>query len=96
MDKKDGYEVKRRRYGWGFIPVTWHGWVFIVAQVGIIFTAAFFLPMKPEQPTVTDLIKYFIILGLVVLSLVIFGLMTGPKPRWRWGKKPTDNPDEDF
>lgn len=88
--------MKRRRYGWGWTPVKLPAILFIIMQVGIIFAAATFLPAKPAQPTTGELVTFFVILALVVASIVVFGLITAPKPAWRWGKKPGDDPNEDF
>jgi hypothetical protein len=88
--------MKRRRYGWGWIPTTWQGWLFVVLQIGVLFFAALQLPPKPAQPSEGQLVKLFIIVGLVVTSLALVSSRTAPKPHWRWGKKDTDNPNEDF
>lgn len=98
MTKKDGkqYLMKRRRFGWGWTPVKRQAIAFIFLQLAIIFTAATFLPVKPAQPTAGELIAFFVIVALSIASLTLFSLVTAPKPAWRWGKKPTDNPDEDF
>jgi len=88
--------MKRRRYGWGWTPTTWQAWLFIVTQLGIIFVAAFQLPLKPMHPSLEQLLSFFIVVAFVVLSLIIVASQTAPKPHWRWGKKPDDNPNEDF
>lgn len=90
------YLMKRRRYGWGWIPVTWTAVLIIAFQVAIIFISATFLPVKPAQPTLGELVAFVAILALAIATIFIFSLATSPKPTWRWGKKPSDNPDEDF
>lgn len=93
-DKK--YLVKRRRYGYGWTPTSWQAWALIGAQLVIIFTAAFALPAKPAQPSADELIRFAIICGLAVTTIILLGYTLGPNPKWRWGKKPSDNPDVDF
>lgn len=93
-DKK--YWMKRRRYGWGWTPVTWQGWLFMILQLGILFTAALQLPPKPVQPSTAQLARFLIIVVLVIISLVLVSSIAAPEPHWRWGKKDTDNPNEDF
>lgn len=95
-DEHKKYAMKRKRFGWGWIPVTWQGWVFIFAQVGIIITTATFLPHKPAHPTADQFLRFILIFGLAFMNLIIFALKTSPRPKWRWGKKSSDNPDEDF
>jgi hypothetical protein len=88
--------MKRRRYGWGWIPVTWQGWVVILAQISIVFIAAFQLPPKPAMPTAAQLFNFLVTLVLAIGTLILVSWFTSPSPRWRWGKKDSDNPDEDF
>lgn len=90
------YWFKRRRYGWGWVPITWQGWFTIVAFFITIIAAALQLPPKPEEPTSKDLAQFFGILIVGTLLLSIVTALKGPRPHWRWGKKPTDNPDEDY
>lgn len=93
-DKK--YLMKRRRYGWGWTPTTWQGWAFLTLQSAIVIVAATFLPVKPAQPTAGETLRFFLIFGFAIINLIIVGVSTAPTPKWRWGKKPDDNPDEDF
>lgn len=85
--------MKRRRYGWGWTPVKWQAWLVIGMQIAIIFTAAMFLTV--EQP-IFELIAFLVILVLTVVTIILLGVISSPSPAWRWGKKPGDNPDEDF
>jgi uncharacterized membrane protein YhaH (DUF805 family) len=75
---------------------TWRGGLLVGAQVAIIFASATFLPAKPAQPTLAELFAFFAILVLAIATIILFGMISSPKPAWRWGKKPSDNPNEDF
>lgn len=88
--------MKRRRYGYGWTPTTWQAWVLIAAQVAILLTAAFDLPAKPAQPSAGELLRFTIIGGLALVTIILTCYLTGPSPKWRWGKKESDNPNEDF
>lgn len=91
------YWFKRRRYGWGWVPVTWQGWITLIAFLGVVIAAAATqLPAKPEQPSQSELIQFFAIFTTAVLALIAICAVKGPVPHWRWGKKPSDNPDEDL
>jgi hypothetical protein len=92
-DKK--YWMKRRRYGWGWVPMTWQSSLFILLQLGVITVAALQLPRKPIQPSTGQLVGLILVLVFVVISIIVVGLHTAPKPHWRWGNKDTDNADED-
>lgn len=98
-DSKDSpkkYSMKRRRYGYGWTPVTWQSWLFVGLVLVIIFTTATFLPTKPAEPELGELLRFFIIVGAAIGMLLIFTSQNGPKAKWRWGKKLGDDPDEDF
>ncbi|MEO8104733.1 MAG: hypothetical protein ABI602_00145 [Candidatus Saccharibacteria bacterium] len=90
------YWMKRKRYGWGWIPATWQGWALLVLQGGIVVITATLLPADPAYPTVNGFIKQVSIWLLAIATIVLVAIGTSPKPHWRWGKKDTDNPDEDF
>ena len=91
------YWFKRRRYGYGWIPTTWQGWltivVFIVTVIGSGLALGITSDNDPDSPKVATY------LAIVFISIVILALISnikGPKPKWRWGKQPEDNPEEDF
>jgi hypothetical protein len=90
------YWFKRKRYGYGFYPVTKEGWGAIIAYlIGLtILTILFYNLLETEE------IIYGIIYtaSIVVLTtpLIYLSYKKSPKPKWRWGKKDTDNPEEDF
>ena len=94
-DKK--YWFKRRRFGWGWVPVTWQGWLSVIVFIGAaVGTAYAVLPPKPQQPTSGQLTVFLGGLAVYILAIVFLGMTKGPVPHWRWGKKPSDDPDEDF
>ena len=78
------YWFKRRRYGWGWYPVTPAGWLTTGVGAGGILVGAMM------QAPVGILIS-----GFSALLLVLIAALKGPNPRWRWGVKSTDNPEED-
>jgi hypothetical protein len=96
MNANKKYWMKRRRYGWGWTPTTWQGWLFIFSQTIILLIAASQLPTKAIHPSVDQVLKLLAILVCVFLALITVGSQTGPMPHWRWGKEVTDKPDEDF
>lgn len=96
MANNNDYWMKRRRYGWGWVPITWQGWLFTLLQTVILLIAASQIPRRPAQPSKEQLMRLIITLLCVSISLVLVGSRTGPKPHWRWGKNDSDNSDEDF
>jgi hypothetical protein len=94
-NKQEKLWFKRRRYGWGWTPVTWQGWLTTVILLAAILASAFTLPMRPNEPTTGQIILFLMYAGSATLILIGVSVMKGPSPRFRWGKKSTDNPEED-
>jgi hypothetical protein len=87
---------KRRRYGYGWIPVTIQGWIVVfVYLVVVVGGAAAFLD-APETTSDRESAFFLLFATIATMGLLSLTRYKGPKPRWRWGKKPTDNPAEDF
>jgi hypothetical protein len=80
-----GYWFKRKMYGWGWTPVKWQGWVFLLIWIAL-FVEFFILAEKSSRSardTLVSLIPPFVLL-VALLFLVCYG--TGEKPKWKWGK----------
>lgn len=88
---------KRRRYGWGYVPVTWQGGLCLIVFLAVLFAAVLQLPRdKSVQPTTGQLIVFLVVALVDVVLFAAIMIIKGPVPHWRWGKKPGDNPEEDF
>ena len=97
MSSSSKYWFKRRRYGWGWTPVAWQGWTSLAVALVLLVAAAFMiLPVKPEQPTATEIWLFLGVVALDIGAVVALSIAKGPKPHWRWGKHISDKPDEDF
>lgn len=88
--KTTNYWFKRRRYGWGFVPVTQQGWLVVIV----------FLAVVAIDTIITDGTDQNTRFAIILIADFVFFLGTmflkSPTPHWRWGKKSTDNHDEDF
>lgn len=87
---------KRHRYGWGFTPVTWQGWVLIAGYAAVVGALATALLDAPERTSAKEAGFFILFGGLATAGFVRLVLTKAPKPRWRWGRKPGDKPEEDF
>ncbi len=87
------YWFKRRRYGYGWAPAKWQGWVALAVYCTLVIVLA--LVLIPGD-TVTTMVYYLAGVAAFTIALLWLGLTKGPKPRWRWGRRSDDNPDEDF
>ena len=96
MDRKGSYWFKRRRYGWGWIPVTWQGWLVVAGYLVLVVALAPAFLDAPQADQARELGFFLLFVAMATGGLIQISLLKGPRPRWRWGRKPDDNPDEDF
>jgi hypothetical protein len=73
-----------KRYGWGWTPCTWEGWLVTLIAAGaigwIVATTDY------ESHSVSDtLIGSTIPVFVIVAILIAICVWKGEKPRWRWG-----------
>ena len=96
MEKERKYWFKRRRYGWGWVPVSWKGWLALALYLAIIIFGIPAFIDTPEESSAWEGVIYFLVVFLATVSLIGLGYVKGPKPKWRWGKSDQDNSLEDF
>jgi hypothetical protein len=83
-DNPKGYWFKRKLYGWGWVPVTWQGWLVVVVGVAIVF-AGIYVGEIDNAPGAA-LVGFLLFFSLIFT----FGYWKGEKPKWMWGL-PKDN-----
>jgi len=89
------YWFKRKRYGYGLVPATWQGWAVLVVYVESLIILSLLL-LDNEEVSSANLASFFLILSASMLIVLAVSLSKGPAPKWRWGKKPGDDPNEDW
>lgn len=80
---------KRKKYGYGWVPHTWQGWITISTYVAIItiiiISREEYIPGNPNSGS------NFLVFGLPIILLTILFISIvykkGEKPRWQWGDK---------
>ncbi len=77
---------KAKRYGWGWYPATWQGWLVLTAFIGLIVADAYRIDARSHSVSYT-LALWLPDVILLVLVLLVVCWFTGEKPRWRWGGK---------
>lgn len=92
LRRKDQLWFKRRRYGWGWTPVTWQGWAVVLGAMLLILVNSLLLNDRIITPTVAVL--FTINTVAVIVVLVGISYLKGPRPKWRWGKGPKDTDDD--
>jgi hypothetical protein len=90
------YWFKRRRYGWGYMPVTWQGWAVVGGYIVIVVALVPAFLDAPEAVAAKEAGFFAMLFAAATAGLVMISFRKGPRPHWRWGRKPDDNPDEDF
>ena len=77
---------KAKKYGWGWSPATWQGWLITLIFVGIVSYRG--LVVQEMFDTATSFVWRYVFETLL-LTIILIGIcfVTGEKPRWRWGDK---------
>ena len=76
---------KNKRYGYGWYPATWQGWLVVAVHIGLIAVLAFTID---NSVTPTQLITHFIVpVLLATIVLIIIAYKKGETPHWQWGDK---------
>ena len=76
-DQSEWFAPKRYGYGAG-LPISWQGWVVLLAYLAIVCVVAAKLRDKP-------LVTIAIVIPLTTVLLVITARTTRGGWRWRWG-----------
>jgi hypothetical protein len=75
---------RAKRYGWGWYPSSWQGWVFLLAWV-INFIFIISNIDKSSENASKSFIQVFVSVLILVIILLFVCYAHGEKPRWRWG-----------
>lgn len=85
MDKnKNKIWFRRKLYGWGWVPVTWQGWLVTLLYVALIVLAG--LTIDGNSPRSELAFTFIIPVALITVALVRILYRKGEPPRWQWGK----------
>lgn len=94
-DNPQRYWFKRKLYGWGWVPATWHGWF-----ATLIYAALLYLLILMREEAILgnpDSGSNFLVLGLPILALTALFIFIvykkGEKPKWQWGLPKKENAD---
>lgn len=84
--KKDLW-FRTKRYGYGWVPVNYKGWLVVVCYIVLNIDAALILlPVYRVTNEFTS--AHWLFLSIVFVNTIIMlgiCLLKGEKPRWRWG-----------
>jgi len=73
---------KRKRYGWGWPPSTWQGWLVIAVYTALVcgYPAVFGADKNSFSMPV-----FIVITCLLTAGLFFICIKKGEKPHWTWG-----------
>lgn len=84
LNKNNNYWFRYRRglmskdLGYGFVPISWQGWIVVSFFVGLIFLYVLFQDLNDNE----NVIKYlFLIFGSLIIVILISWLKCIPKYR---------------
>lgn len=74
-----------KRYGWGWTPAMWQGWLVVLAYVVLVLLFA----LTIDERSSTREIFFTGIFPIVLLTVTLIRICyaTGEAPRWRWGDR---------
>ncbi len=76
---------RRRRYGWGWVPVTWQAWLSLVVYIGIVAVLAIAVS---DAVTIKEVALGFLLpIILLTAGYIRFCYAYGEEPRWQWGNE---------
>lgn len=90
------YWFKRRRYGYGLTPASREGWLTMGVYLAAAFGGAMAVGAFTPTPLGRSVFIYFVLVLVLTVAVIGIAIRKGPQPRWRWGRQPSDNPDEDI
>jgi hypothetical protein len=83
--KAQGLWFVSKRYGYGWTPFTWQGW--IVTLLFVLFvTGLGFFTLNNSNPTLEESFIFLAATLVAVIILFFICYKKGEKPYWRWGK----------
>lgn len=71
---------KAKRYGYGWYPATWQGWL------ALLTWTVFFVGAYVRWDVGTHVWQFLADVALSTGALLWLCWYTGEKPRWRWGR----------
>lgn len=74
---------KRKIYGWGWVPVTWQGW--LTTGIYIFLVVAFGLTIDEMSPPREVMFTFGLPVTLLTITFIRICYKKGERPKWQWG-----------
>jgi uncharacterized membrane protein YhaH (DUF805 family) len=76
---------RQKRYGWGWVPSTWQGWLITLLYISILLLLSFSIN---DNSSPYDIVVMFVLPAIFLTVLfILIACKKGEKPEWRWGDK---------
>jgi hypothetical protein len=74
---------RRKRYGWGWTPSTWQGWLSVAVFIFLVTV----LSLRVDEYSTDSFVMMQFILPVVVLviAFMVLAYIKGESPKWQWG-----------
>ena len=72
-----------KRFGWGWVPITWQGWLSLLIYVLIILSNSN-LFQRQANPTSGSWWAFWLINLAATIGLIWLCYKKGPTPKWQW------------
>ncbi len=83
--KAKGLWFISKRFGYGWVPISWQGWLVTLGFVAIVFLGAM-LTIEVPNPSIYDVLLFLKIVIISTFLLIYICYKKGEKAYWRWGK----------
>ena len=86
--KHNKYWFKPKRFGWGFTPISWEGWIATAIVVIILLFIAYTNNFYTENITNKDITFFILELAIIIYFIIkIFKPRTQGEVKWNWGRR---------
>lgn len=75
---------RSKRFGLGWYPITWQGWLVVLIYVAIILFLAFGVDRQKSDGNL--LIGLIVPVFVTTVVMILICRLKGEKLQWRWGK----------
>ncbi len=76
---------RAKRYGYGWYPVTWQGWLSLAVYVALIFILVSIFPARRDSSP-AEIILFLSLIILATVGLIALCARKGEPAGWRWGE----------
>jgi hypothetical protein len=80
------YWFKRKRYGWGWTPSTWQGWLVLAGFLVVVWVNFMRFDIQPGTHGTLP-VEFILETIFLVAALLYICWKKGEPPRWQWGNR---------